>query len=227
MMWVIGSVILALLLCWLFYASYSIGAGVYVKALCRVRTERKVVALTFDDGPDAIYTPVVLDLLKSYGVRATFFCIGEKAQQNEDIVRRLVEEGHLLGNHSWTHSAFFPLFSGRKMQEELQKTAQLLEGFAGRKVSLFRPPFGVTNPTIASVAKRLEYEVIGWNIRSLDTCSRDAGAVFLRIRKQICPGAIILLHDRLPGSGVLLEKVLQYLRTENYEVRRIDEMLDL
>lgn len=225
MIWGLGWIIL--LLVGGFYASYSIRAGIYVKAFCRAKTKRRVIALTFDDGPDEVQTPLVLDILKAYGVKATFFCIGEKVLQNKGIVERMVNEGHALGNHSWSHSTRFPLFSRKRMRRELEETRVVLEEVAKSPVTLFRPPFGVTNPTVAKVVKGLRYKVIGWNVRSLDTCSKDVEIVFGRVKRKIVPGSVVLLHDRLPMSGVLLERILQFLKVENYEVCRIEEMFDL
>lgn len=210
-----------------FYASYSIRAGVYVKAFCEGRTKRKVVSLTFDDGPDSRYTPLVLDVLKKYGVRAAFFCIGRKAEAHPALVDRMVREGHLIGNHSWSHKGSFPFFSCRKMEEELQRTGKVLEQISGQPVPFFRPPFGVTNPVVAAVVKKMNLKVTGWSIRSFDTRNEPVEKVLARIQRQLKPGAVILLHDRLPQSGELAERLLQYLRQENYEVVRVDEMFML
>lgn len=226
MVWIIG--LSLLIICTvLFYASYSIRSGVYLKAFCGVKTERKIVSLTFDDGPDPLHTPRVLDILKKYNVSATFFCIGEKAQAHPALIQRIVREGHLAGNHSWAHTAYFPLLCREKMYGELVKTQVLLEELTGQPVTLFRPPFGVTNPVVAAVTKKLALKVVGWNIRSFDTRGERTEKIIKRITRQLKPGAVVLLHDRLPQSGELLEKLLQYLNAENYEVVRIDEMSEL
>lgn len=195
-----------------FYASYSIRSGIYVKAFCRKNTTEKVVALTFDDGPDPHYTPQVLDILKTHHVQATFFCIGQKVEMYPAIILRMQAEGHLIGNHSYEHSNRFPLFPLKKMVADLSRTQKSLEQITGTSHPLFRPPFGVTNPTIAKAIRQLDYTTIGWSIRSLDTQISSPEKVLRRITRQLSPGAVILLHDRLPESPVLLENLLNYLK---------------
>lgn len=224
-MW-IGGVILFVVFVFLAYASYNIRAGVYLKAFCGLKTSRKIVSLTFDDGPDRLNTVRVLEVLKKYGVKATFFCIGEKAEAHPELVKRIVEEGHGIGNHSWAHKVGFPLLRREGMCRELHRTRQLLEKITGQDIPFFRPPFGVTNPIVAAAVRRLELKAIGWSIRSLDTRGEKTERVLARIRKQLKPGAVILLHDRLPRADELLERLLQLLRAEEYQVVRVDEMID-
>ena len=211
----------------LFYASYSISSGVYVKAFCRKKTEEKEVALTFDDGPDAVYTPRILDILEEWKVKAAFFCIGRKVEENPQLAAKIVEKGHLIGNHSYSHVNSFPLFSVRKMAADLHRNEEAIRLATGQSVRFFRPPFGVTNPTLRRVLKRFNYYVTGWNIRSLDTSIKDADKVVSRIIRQIRPGAVILLHDTLPHAEQILRKTLSYLSDNGYKVKRIDEFLNI
>lgn len=202
----------------LFYASYSIQAGVYLKALCRKQTEEKVVALTFDDGPDPVQTPRILDVLKEYSVSATFFCIGSQIEGNEELLRRIIGEGHSIGNHSYTHTWKFPLYPAKRMKADLERCQYLLEGATGQKINTFRPPYGVTNPTIAKVIKALGYQTIGWNIRTLDTQLSSHNRIIKRIARRLRPGSIILLHDRMPQSEMLLREILDELNRKEYRV---------
>ncbi|NDV81068.1 polysaccharide deacetylase family protein [Bacteroides sp. 51] len=212
-------ILFALVLGFLFYASYSIGAGIYIKAFCRMQTDERVVALTFDDGPDPVQTPKVLDVLKEHHVRATFFCIGSKVKGNEAIIQRMVAEGHTLGNHSYAHTWRFPLYSTQRMTADLEQCRRELEEASGQKVVWFRPPFGVTNPTIARVVKRLGYKTMGWNIRTLDTQQPSHEKIISHIHKRLRPGSIILLHDRMPGSEVLLGRILEELKKRKFNVQ--------
>lgn len=225
-MWII-LILSVIVLAAFIYASYSIQSGIYVKALCAGKTNRKVVALTFDDGPDPENTPVVLDILKKYSAAGTFFCIGKKVRGNPDVVKRIAAEGHLIGNHSYSHNGAFPCFTRRRMIGELRETQELIENITGKPCLLYRPPFGVTNPVIAAVVKHLGYPVIGWSIRSFDTRGEKTERVFRRIVKRLKPGAVILLHDRLPQSGVLLEMLLAHLSVDGYQAIRVDEMFEL
>lgn len=211
----------------LVYASASISSGVYVKALCHGKADQPVVALTFDDGPDEDMTPKVLDVLRRHGVRATFFLVGEKAARNPEIVRQILNEGHLIGNHTWSHSPFFPTWSFTKVEKELAGTEKVVEEITGKRMKLFRPPFGVTNPVIGRAVRHKEYVAVGWSVRSLDTdlkCSREA--VCRRVMDRMHNGAVVLLHDRLPEADRLLEMILQNLEKSGMRVVGTDELLE-
>lgn len=151
------------------WASASIRSGVYVRAFCREKTDRKVVYLTFDDGPHPPETERVLDVLRERGARATFFLIGSKVSGNVSVLRRMLEEGHALGLHTYSHAGTFPLLSFDKMLADVNEGKRAVESVAGKRISLFRPPFGVTNPTIAKVIRTLGLQTVGWDVRSFDT----------------------------------------------------------
>lgn len=225
---IIGFLIPGLLLSlsFLVYASYSIQSGVYLRSFCRKRTKEKVVSLTFDDGPDSIQTPKVLQVLKDYQTTACFFCIGRKVKGNEKLLQQMAKEGHIIGNHSYSHSNLFPLYGLSRMKKDLQACQSELEQVTSQPVTLFRPPFGVTNPTIAKAVRQLRYISIGWNIRTLDTQQPTAEKVLRRIRKRLKPGSIILLHDRMPDSDRLVRQILELLKEQEYTVVRLDKLLD-
>lgn len=211
----------------LFYCSYQIRLGAYVRTLCRNRAAGRVVALTFDDGPDPEMTPRVLDLLRERGVRATFFLVGAKAERHPELVRRIAAEGHDTGIHTWEHAAGFPMRSSWAMTADILRCRESLRQIAGVETHLFRPPFGVTNPMIGGMVRRMGYTVIGWSIRSLDTLAGPRSKVVERIRRQLHDGAIILLHDNRTGSPQLAELVLRMLAQEGYEVVRVDKLLNI
>ena len=110
-----------MLTAFLVWASADVGSNIYLKTLCRAKTTERVVALTFDDGPNEVTTPRVLDVLKRYGVQATFFVVGQSAEQYPEIVQRIVSEGHTVANHTYSHKALFPLSSAQSVKEELQR----------------------------------------------------------------------------------------------------------
>lgn len=213
-------IIIALLVClsWLVYASANMCAQIYVKSQCRLHTHKRYVALTFDDGPDATQTPPVLDLLHARGITATFFVVGNKAEVQPELIRRMVAEGHALGLHSYNHANTFPLLSTRRMTADLQHTHDILQRITGSDIRLFRPPFGVTNPTVRRVVKQLQLQTIGWSVRSLDTITNDINRTMRRIRRQLHPGSIVLLHDKLPNTVALLTQLLELLEKENYTI---------
>ena len=210
-------------LAFLFYASYSIKSQVYVRALCRVKTAEKVVYLTFDDGPDAKQTPRVLDVLKRNNAKAVFFCIGSRIAGNEALLKRMADEGHQIGIHSFSHANGFPLYGRGRMIADIRRCQQAIEQATGATTTLFRPPFGVTNPTIGKAVKSLNLKTIGWSIRTYDTNGADHAKIARRISRQLRPGAIILLHDRLPQSAERLQMVIEAVRTAGYEVGELKD----
>jgi peptidoglycan/xylan/chitin deacetylase (PgdA/CDA1 family) len=211
----------------LFYASYSIRSNVYVKTLSSKKTQRKIVALTFDDGPNAIQTPKILSVLKQYGVKAGFFLVGRHVAGNEEVVRLMNRQKHLIGNHSMTHRKMFPLLRTVNLIGEIERCNAEIRRVTGRTVSAFRPPFGVTNPPIARAVKMLNMITVGWTIRSFDTCIGEHVKVVERIRRRLKPGAVLLLHDVRPESDVLLRLILDMLDREEYRVVPPEELLDM
>lgn len=207
--------------------SASVRASWYLRMRCRARRAGRRVALTFDDGPDPQRTPAVLDLLARQGVRATFFVVGARAEAHPELVRRMATEGHVVGNHSYTHSWRFPLRSLDRTMEELCRTGEVLHRITGRQPRLFRPPFGVTNPTIARAVRRLGLDPVGWSIRSLDTMGQSPERVAARILRRLHPGAVILLHDRCAGSERLVGLLVEGLRSRGLEPVTLPELFDI
>jgi len=207
--------------------SSLISSDYHVKAYCHNPLEtKKKIALTFDDGPTS-YTLQVLELLKRYNAKATFFCIGKNIEIHPEIIKQIINEGHLVGNHSYSHSKFFDFYNANKITDELRKTDQLLEKFTSKKINFFRPPYGVTTPSIRRALKTTGHKVIGWNIRSLDGRIKNHDLIFNRIIKRVSPGGIVLLHDTAQHSVLVLEQFLQFLQQNNYEVISIEELLNL
>lgn len=209
------------------FGSSRISSNYHVKAFCNNPLEtEKNIALTFDDGP-SIYTLEVLELLKKYNAKATFFCIGKNIETHPEILQKVIDEGHLVGNHSYSHSKFFDFYNARKIIDELQKTDALLEKFTAKKINFFRPPYGVTTPSIRRALKITGHKTIGWNIRSLDGGTQNQELIFNRLIKHISPGGIVLLHDTGKHSVLVLEQFLQFLQQSNYEVISVEELLKL
>ncbi|EJL63002.1 polysaccharide deacetylase family protein [Flavobacterium sp. CF136] len=207
--------------------SSLISSNYHVKAFCNNPSEtEKKITLTFDDGPSP-YTLEVLDLLKKYNTKATFFCIGKNIEVYPEIVKQIIAEGHLVGNHSYSHSPFFDFYNAKKITEEIQQTDTLLEKFTSKKINFFRPPYGVTTPSIRRALKITGHKVIGWNIRSLDGGTKNQNLIFNRIIKRISPGGIVLLHDTASHSVLVLEQFLQFLQNQNYQVVSVEELLNL
>ncbi|WP_412042799.1 polysaccharide deacetylase family protein [Flavobacterium sp. C3NV] len=207
--------------------SARISSNYHVKSFCNnpLETEKKI-AITFDDGP-GIFTLEVLELLKKYDVKATFFCIGKNIEAHPEILQQIIADGHLVGNHSYSHSKFFDFYNARKIREEIEKTDLLLEKYTSKKINFFRPPYGVTTPSIRRALEKTGHKVIGWNIRSLDGGTKNKELIFNRIIKRVSPGGIVLLHDTASHSVLVLEQFLQFLKQNNYKVISTEELLNL
>lgn len=198
----------------------------HLKARSRSFTSERKIAITFDDGPTLI-TPEVLDILKKNNIKATFFCIGQEIEKYPKIFDRIIAEGHIIGNHSFTHSKKIGFFSKEKMTEEIASTDISIAKFLGKKTNYYRPPFGVTNPNLAKALKLSKHYVIGWNVRSLDTKIKSEEKILKRIKSKISPGSIILLHDTSLKSVRVLEQLLVFLQENNYEAVTVEELLKI
>jgi len=195
--------------------------------ICRGKKDSGSVSLTFDDGPDPVKTPAILEILRKYDVKATFFCIGRKLTGNEIILKQMNDEGHLVGNHSMTHSVWSGFFSSGRIRSELLATDQLIKNITGKTPLFFRPPFGVLNPMIHSALKNMHWATICWSVRSLDTRNTDPQKIKTRIIRHLHPGAIILLHDHTPFSGNNLDELLAAIRNAGYAIVPLDKLLKL
>jgi peptidoglycan/xylan/chitin deacetylase (PgdA/CDA1 family) len=206
------------------YGSFFIQTNYHLKALSKVRTDKKVVAITFDDGPSS-FTKEVLDLLDKYNAKATFFCVGKNVEKESALFKSIIEKGHLVGNHTYSHSKDIGFSKTKTVITEIEKTDEVIEKYSGSKPKYFRPPFGVTNPKIARAINKTKHKVIGWNIRSLDTLIHDENKIHNRIIRQIRPGSIILLHDTSEKSVKVLERLLIHLDSISYRSITVDELL--
>lgn len=221
-------IIFALLLVILFiaFSSAYIRSGVFVKTFSRIPTNEKILALTFDDGPHPEITPLILDILKKYNIQAVFFCIGDNIEKNKKLTNRIVNEGHLIGNHTNRHNYNFPFFSSRRMKMEIDASwDRIVSTDFPNPPRLFRPPFGITNPSLRRALKNSGYTVVGWNIRSLDTVIKDPVVVVRRVTQKIKPGSIILLHDSTFYEPEILERVIIFAQKKGYTFVRIDKYL--
>lgn len=223
--WLYICIIIALI-GFLAYGSMNISSDYYCTVLCNANTDEKKIALTFDDGPDKTVTPAILDVLKKHDVRAAFFIIGHKAEENPDLIRKIDDEGHIVGSHSYSHHFFFDLFGSQKMIIELQKTDAVLKQILNKKIRMFRPPYGVTNPPLARALKEMKYHIIGWSLRSKDTVPGD-DRLFERLIKWVKPGDIIIFHDTKAQTVKVLDKFIIFAREKNFSFERVDTLLKI
>lgn len=194
--------------------------------------DKREVALTFDDAPDDVFTPRVLDVLKREGVKATFFCVGNRIEKHPDVMRRIVAEGHVVGNHSYSH-ANLPKLSDEKFREEIRKTDELIRKFTGYTPSFVRAPYGnITEEQIKWLASQ-KRKIVGWNVDSLDWKSLSRDEVVTNILAHVKPGAIILQHsaggigEDLTGTVEALPEVIRKLRADGVEFVTVARMLGI
>ncbi|MBL7766638.1 MAG: polysaccharide deacetylase family protein [Chitinophagaceae bacterium] len=176
----------------------------------------KQIMLTFDDGIHAEFTPIILDALKEKNVRAMFFLIGKNIPGNEGIVARMLNEGHTIGNHSYSHGMWFDLKSVRAMVSEILQTNGLLESISGMPVRYFRPPYGVTNPNVARAVRQSGLISVGWSLRSMDTVATSEVALLQKLKSGTFPGCIVLLHDRCEVTSKVLTDYIDYCKDQGY-----------
>ena len=202
-------------------ANYLTGADLESYQSFQEKRHEKMVALTFDDGPDAKTTPQALDILKKYGVKATFFMVGQNVAGNEAIIKRVKQEGHQIGLHTWDHPVLtkLPLETVKK---EIFDTQTAIYNVVGIKPMITRPPYGAINQTIQKV---IDQSFIMWDVDSLDWKSRNTKSIMQEIAKTK-PGSIILMHDIHQTSIDALPSVLQYLQEKGYTLVTVDELLE-
>lgn len=199
------------------------GTSVIMKASQEAEgmTEEKKIALTFDDGPHPQYTEQLLDGLKERGVHATFFVTGEHAKLHPDVIKRMQEEGHLIGNHTYSH---IQLTKGNreKFKEELIATNDVLKEITGEEVEFVRPPYGSWDK---SFEKELNMFPVLWTIDPLDWCSKNADCVARKVVAKAGENEIILLHDYYDTSVTAALQIVDELLEEGYEFVTVDEIL--
>jgi peptidoglycan/xylan/chitin deacetylase (PgdA/CDA1 family) len=188
------------------------------------------VALTFDDGPDPIHTPKVLDLLREFDARGTFFLVGQRVARAPELVRRIVAEGHELGNHTWSHRNLW-LCGPRETAREIERGHRALEELAGLAPRWFRPPWGMVNLAVFPVARRLRTPCVLWSIQPEGLRPVPPDRLARSVLRRAHPGVIVDLHDApgVPGAPerllAALPPILSGLRDEGYELVSLGTLL--
>ena len=208
--------------------SFLIRWNYYFKSLHSNKTiKENQIAITFDDGPHPEFTPKVLELLKTYNAKATFFCIGKHIKAYPKVFSDIIKQGHTVGNHTYSHSKNFGFLKTEDVIEELLKTNDIVKKTSGLMMQLYRPAFAVTNPRIKKALKVTKLQSIGWSVRSLDTTPRTSEMIFKRTIKNLSKGDVILLHDTSLKSIVVFEQLLLFLQEQNIESVTIDSLFNI
>ena len=187
---------------------------------------KKLVALTFDDGPHKTHTKEILDTLERYGARATFFIVGTNAERFPDIVKEAATRGHEIGNHTYSHPNMKGI-SHNELQSELSKNEDLLFSICGVRTTLFRPPCGEMSDTVSSIAEESGYKLVLWDIDTRDWEHRSAEAIIKSVRENAKDGAVILMHDFIGGethTPEALSEIIETLQKDGYEFVTVSEL---
>jgi peptidoglycan/xylan/chitin deacetylase (PgdA/CDA1 family) len=176
----------------------------------RFAADDPVVALTFDDGPHARFTPAVLDALAAADVRATFFVVGQRAAPKRDVVRAMAESGHTLGIHGWTHTRFTEL-SRPELDDELDRCIAALSDATGETPRYVRPPYGHIDAGVAEHLLTRGLVPVQWSIDLEDWRESTPGSLVLHVRKHLAPGAIVLMHDALSDASATIAALPEIL----------------
>ena len=183
--------------------------------------EKPSIAITFDDGPSGRYTGRLLDGLKERNVKASFFLIGENAEENPVLVERIYKEGHLIGNHTYSHVQMTHL-SEEAAVREIEKTDQVISAITGEHVAYMRPPFGAWQ---RELEVRMEVLPVLWSVDPLDWTTENVDEIVSKVVTEVEEGDIILLHDCYASSVEAALRIVDILQKEGYEFVTVDRLL--
>ena len=201
-------------------------AGVRV-SYSSVKISQKTLAMTFDDGPHPSLTPKLLDLLKERNIKCTFFLIGQQVKMYPDIVRRIIAEGHEIGNHTWTHCSLTSR-SDEQIRNELKKSEEAVHEVAGVRPHLMRPPYGAVNSRIKDLMfTEFGYTTIMWSVDPQDWRRPGVAAVTSRLVNGAHPGAIMLSHDIHPPTIQAMPAMFDQLLAQGYQFVTVSQLLNL
>lgn len=190
-------------------------------------TAKPRVALTFDDGPHPRYTPEILDILKEYGVSATFFAVGSNAENYPQLIARIREEGHELGNHTHNHFHVAKL-SREQLCGDIESAQQVLERLGGSKIRFFRPPEGVCTEDVKSYCEQKGMTIVLWSVDTRDWAHTPVWEICENVKSNVKDGSIILMHDFIGKNSptpAALRHILPMLQELDYEFVTVSELL--
>ncbi|MGB9808710.1 MAG: delta-lactam-biosynthetic de-N-acetylase [Caldanaerobacter sp.] len=188
-------------------------------------TTKKVVYLTFDEGYEAGYTPKILDVLKENQVKAAFFVTGPYVKGQQDLVKRMLAEGHIVGNHTVNHPSL-PSLPDEKVKEEIIGLEKMFEDLTGQKMKYFRPPRGEYSERTLYITKSLGYRTVFWSLAMADWQPLPGGPEesYNTVMKRLHPGAVILLHAVSKDNALALDRIIKSIKEEGYEFKTLDDI---
>ncbi|MDR3592711.1 MAG: polysaccharide deacetylase family protein [Negativicutes bacterium] len=208
------------------------GGTFYGPVYSEIKTSQKVVALTFDDGPYPPYTGQILDILKEYRVPATFFVLGQNAEKYPDLVRRVVAEGHQIGNHTYTHLDLLKA-DRPTIADQVDRTSKIIAGITGQTPRVVRPPHGFRDAVVIDIMAERGLKVVEWSVSSRDWTNPGVDEIVSRTLGKVQNGSVILLHD---GDGIAqsasrqqtvdaTRSIIRQLLAQGYKLVTVDEIL--
>ena len=186
----------------------------------------KYVAFTFDDGPHPNVTPRILQTLKEYNIKSTFFMLGNQVEKYPDIAKQVADNGHEIGNHTYNHPNLRKL-SNEEMMEEIRSTNEIITLTTGEEPTLLRPPYGIYTNEVLNYATTNGYSTILWSVDSLDWKSKDASAINSVVTQHTTNGSIVLMHDIYAETADALPQLIQSLQMNGYEFITVSELLSI
>jgi peptidoglycan/xylan/chitin deacetylase (PgdA/CDA1 family) len=190
-----------------------------------VHVDGPYIAMTFDDGPSATLTPKLLDLLAAHHIKATFFVIGENVTEHPEIVARAAQEGHEIGNHSWSHPNLGKM-SDESVRRQLQQTDDAIKSATGKRPVLMRPPYGSITPRQKHwIHDQFGYDIILWDVDPYDWKRPGPAVVRNRILKETRPGSIVLSHDIHPGTIEAMPSTFDELEAKGFKFVTVSELI--
>ena len=212
-------------------APFLPGIGFFLPIISRARTKTEGIALTFDDGPSPTSTPILLDLLAHHHLQATFFVVGEKAEQHPELIAAILAQGHTIGNHSWRHDYFLMLRDPKVLAEDIHNTQEILKK-SGAIPLVFRPPAGITRPRLRKALAGENLMAVTYSCRAFDRGNRNIRNLAEKVLRPLQPGDIIMLHDLPPQQKTLsgywqqeIDRLFAALH-ENYQVVSLEEIIE-
>ena len=228
----LAAVPLTLFLMMCFTAPLMPSIGFFLPVISRGSLNKWSVAITFDDGPDPVFTPKLLDLLAKYQVGATFFVNGKNVEHHPGLIKKILSQGHSIGNHTYSHDNFIMLKTSHALMKEITDTQRALRPFGIVPVA-FRPPVGVTSPRLKNVLEQLGMVAVNFNRRAGDMGNRRIGHLASRVLNKLKPGDIIMLHDIMPRNEALmhtlfneLEQLLKGIHDKQLSILPLSELIE-
>jgi peptidoglycan/xylan/chitin deacetylase (PgdA/CDA1 family) len=221
---------------WVLFFSFLLSTCACAQMIWKGPVDKRVVALTFDDGPDITGTTDILDVLDKYGVKATFFVIGKEVEQNQDLVYRMYDSGYEVANHSYSHTRMDGV-STKVALAGIEKTGEIIRSITGERAKFFRPPGGKLPEALTRELEARKYRIIGWTVNAEDyteftedfeieqNFAESAKVLKDKVVKEAQPGAIVLLHNGSKQTVLALPGIIEALRGQGYGFVTISELL--